>query len=218
MWGELHGHHAASLNAPNGSAADVHDLEYRTEPAHAILASAGNAAVRYGPPGDVVRRSGQPPAAPMEVSAELLGQSDDDALRATQEAEPVDVLVLRDLADEFGTVAAQAGNDVVDVVDSEHDPAYAQRVRRRAFRLGSERRRRVELRQLKPAVAVRGPHQGDVGTDVLEPDDAVHPTPLDRRLAFQLHTEFGEERFGSLEVFDNDENVVHPLKRHIPRA
>src|SRR5207247_4137616 len=156
------------------------------------------------------------PAAPMEVSAELLGQSDDDALRATQEAEPVDVLVLRDLADEFGTVAAQADNDVVDVVDSEHDAAYAQRVRRRAFRLGSDRRRRVELRQLKSAVAVRGPHHGDVGTDVVEPDDAVHPTRLDRRLAFQLHTEFGEERFGSLEVVDNDENIVHPLDRHVP--
>src|SRR3954453_4871303 len=26
----------------------------------------------------------------------------------------------------------------------------------------------------------------------------------------QLHTEFGEERFGSLEAVDNDENVVHP--------
>jgi hypothetical protein len=39
--------------------------------------------------------------------------------------------------------------------------------------------------------------------------------PLDLRLAFQLHTEFGEERLGSLEVIDNDENVVHPLKRHI---
>jgi hypothetical protein len=50
----------------------------------------------------------------MEVSAELLGQSDDDFLRATQEAEPVDVLVLHDLAHEFGTVAAQAGNDVVE--------------------------------------------------------------------------------------------------------
>src|SRR3712207_8214053 len=72
------------------------------------------------------RRSG----AAIRTSAELLGQSDDDALRATQEAEPVDVLVLRDLADELGTVAAQAGNDVVDVVDSEHDAAYAQRVRR----------------------------------------------------------------------------------------
>src|SRR3982751_5039247 len=115
----------------------------------------------------------------------------------------------------FRSVAAQAGNDVVDVVDSEHDAAYAQRVRRRAFRLGSDRRRRVELRQLNPAVAVWGPHHGDVGTDVFEPDGAVHPRPLDLRFAFQLHTEFGEERFGSLEVVDNDENVVHPLNRHI---
>src|SRR2546421_1948364 len=103
--------------------------------------------------GDGQYRPGPPPSAPMEVSAELLGQSDDDALRAPQEAEPVDVLVLRDLADEFGTVAAQAGNGVLDVVDGEHDAAYAQRVRRRRFRLGSDRRRRVELRQLKPAVA-----------------------------------------------------------------
>src|ERR671925_2073894 len=122
----------------------------------------------------------------MEVSAELLGQSDDDALRATQEAEPVDVLVLHDLADEFGTVAAQAGNDVVDVADSEHDAAYAQRVRRRVFRLGSDRRRRVGLRQLKPAGAVRGPHRGEVGTDVVEPDRAVHPGTLELRLALQL--------------------------------
>ena len=49
---------------------------------------------------------GAAPGRTMEVSAELLGQSDDDALRATHEAEPVDVLVLRDLADELGTVAA----------------------------------------------------------------------------------------------------------------
>src|SRR5437762_8526759 len=161
--------------------------------------------------GDGQYRPGPPLAAPMEGSAELLGQSDDDALRATQEAEPVDVLVLRDLADEFGTVAAQAGNDVVDVVDSEHDAAYAQRVRRRAFRLGSDRRRRVELRQLKPAVAVGGPHHGDVGTDVFEADGLAHPRPLDLRLAIQLHAEFDEERSGGFEVLDNDENVVHSL-------
>jgi hypothetical protein len=67
-------------------------------------------------------------------------------------------------------------------------------------------------------VAVRGPHDCDVGTDVVEPDDAVHPTPLVRRVALQLHAEFGEERFGSFEVVDNDENVVHPLNRHIPGA
>jgi hypothetical protein len=116
---------------------------------------------------------GRPAAAPMEGSAELLGQSDDHALRATQEAEPVDVHVLRDLANEFATVAAQVGNDIVDVVDSEHDAAYAQRVRRRAFRLGSDRWRRVELRQLNPAVAVRRPHHGEVGTNVVEPFEGV---------------------------------------------
>src|SRR5215217_6812504 len=88
--------------------------------------------------------------------ADLLRQSDDDAFRATQEAEPVDVLVLNDLVDELAAVIAQAANDVVEVVDGEHDATDAQRVRRRVFRPGSDRRRRVELRQLDPAVAVRG--------------------------------------------------------------
>ena len=109
----------------------------------------------------------------------------------------------------------RAGNDVFDVVDSEHDAAYAQRVRRCAFRLGSDRRRRVELRQLKLAVAVRGPHHGDVGTHVVRPDDAVHPTPLDCCLAFQLHTEFDEERFGNLADRSSTtmRRMVHPLNR-----
>src|SRR5215211_7574115 len=84
------------------------------------------------------RKGGAPPP-PGAHSAELLGQPDDDALGATHEAEPVDVLVLRDLAHEFGTVAAQASDDVVDVVDHEHDAAHAQRVRRCALRLGPDR-------------------------------------------------------------------------------
>jgi hypothetical protein len=58
------------------------------------------------------------------------------------------------------------------------------------------------------AVAVRGPHHGEVGTDVVESDDAVHPTPLVRRLAFELHTELGEERFGSLEVVDDGRESI----------
>ena len=29
------------------------------------------------------------------------------------------------------------------------------------------------------AVAVRSPHPCDVDSDIVEPDDAVHPTPLD---------------------------------------
>src|SRR5215217_7354289 len=86
--------------------------------------------------------------------AELLGQSDDDPLGAADETEPVAVLVLRDLAEEFGAVCAQAGNDVLDVVDGEHDATDAQRVRRGVSRLTADRRRRVELRKLNPPVAV----------------------------------------------------------------
>ncbi len=54
-------------------------------------------------------------------SAELLGQRNDDALGAADVAEPIRVLVPRRLADEFEATSAQAANDVVDVVDGEHD-------------------------------------------------------------------------------------------------
>ena len=67
-------------------------------------------------------------------------------------------------------------------------------------------------------MAVRGPHHGDVGADALEPDDAVHRIPLDLGLALELHAELGEERLGGLDVLDDDEDVVHPLKGHKRRT
>jgi hypothetical protein len=72
----------------------------------------------------------------------------------------------------------------------------------------------VELHQLDPAVAVRGPQHCDVVPDVVDPDDALHPTSLDGRLALQLHAEFDEERDNGVKAVDNDEDVVHPLNRH----
>src|SRR4051795_6812439 len=72
----------------------------------------------------------------------------------------------------------------------------------------------MELRQLEPAVAVRGAHHRDVNPYAVEPVDAVHPTSLDRRLALQLHAELDKERLGTLEVVDDDADVVHPLNRH----
>jgi len=49
--------------------------------------------------------------------AELLGQRDDDPLGAADVAEPVAVLVLRHLSNEFRAVASQTGDSGVDVVD-----------------------------------------------------------------------------------------------------
>ena len=92
---------------------------------------------------------------------------------------------------------------------------HAQRVHG-CVRLRAGRRRRLELRQLEPAVAVRGPQHGDVASDAVEPDDAVHQWSLDRRLAFQLQAELDKERRRGVEVVDNDGDVVHPQDRHLP--
>ncbi len=61
-------------------------------------------------------------------------------------------------------------------------------------------------------MAVRGGNR-DVDSDVVEPDDRVHPTSLNWRRALQLHTEFDKERSSSLKVVDDDASVVRPLNR-----
>src|SRR5438309_7289859 len=107
-------------------------------------------------------------------SAELLGQREEDAFGATDVAETVFVLVLHHLADELGAVGLQAGKDVLDVVDGEHDAPDTQRVHR-CVRLSGGSERRVKLAQLEPAVAVWRPQHCDVASDTVEPDDAVDP-------------------------------------------
>src|SRR5204862_938069 len=39
--------------------------------------------------------------------------------------------------------------------------------------------------------------------------------PFDCRLALQLEAQFDEERLDGVEIVDNDEDVVHPFKRHL---
>ena len=151
----------------------------------------------------------------VNASEEFLGQRDDDPRRASHVAEPVIVLVLDHLADEFGAVGAQAGHGVVDVFDREHDLPEAQRVRRGNCRLDPDQRRVAELRQLDPPMAVRGQHRSDVDLDAFETVEAVHPRAFDRHLAFNRHAEGGEKGNGGREVVDDDANMVHSLDRHV---
>src|SRR3954470_14905943 len=62
------------------------------------------------------------------VSADPLGEPDEDALGASDVAEPIDVLVLDDLVDELGTMLSEPGERVAEVVDGEHDAEIAERV------------------------------------------------------------------------------------------
>src|SRR5258705_7596460 len=163
-------------------------------------------------------RLGAPPVSPQAVNAseEFLGQRDDDAGRASHVAESVPVLVLGDLADEFGAVGAQASDSVVDALDCKHDASEAQRVRRCDRRFDLDQFWMAKLRQLKPPVSIWRPHHHDVDLDTFEPVDAVHPRALDRRLAFARHAERGEKSDSGCKVVDDDADVVQSLDRHAP--
>src|SRR5205814_5116559 len=136
----------------------------------------------------------------MQVSSELLAESDDDAFRPADVGKPIRVLVLHHFAYQLRPVRKQARDDSVDVLDREHDATDAQRVYRRVHGPKPDRVGRVELVELDAAVAVRGPHQREGGANVLEPDQTVDRRSLDLRLAFELEAEFDEERLGRLEL------------------
>src|SRR5207237_5844687 len=112
--------------------------------------------------------------------------------RASHVAEPVPVLVLGHLADEFRAVLAQASDSVVDAFDCKHDAPEAQRVRRCDQWFDLDQLWIAKLRQLKPPVPIWGPHHDDVYLNTFEPVDAVHPRTLDRRLAVDRHVARGE--------------------------
>src|ERR671939_1444919 len=152
----------------------------------------------------------------VNASEEFLGQRYDDAPWTPHVAEPVHVLVLGHLADEFGAVGAQASDSVVDAFDCKHDAPEAQRVRRCDRRFDLDQFWIAKLRQLKPPVPIWGPHHNDVDLDTFEPVDAVHPRALNRRLAFARHAERGEKSDSGCKVVDDDADVVQSLDRHVP--
>ncbi len=74
--------------------------------------------------------------------------------------------------------------------------------------------RMAKLRQLELPVPIRRPHHYDVDPDIVDPIDAIHPRPLNPRLAFNGHAERGEEGDGGRQVVDDDAHVVQPFDDH----
>jgi hypothetical protein len=72
----------------------------------------------------------------------------------------------------------------------------------------------VERRQLDPAVAVRGPDEGEVCSDAVQPDELVYPFTFDCCLALQFQAQFDEERDRSRKIPDHNADVIHPVDRH----
>src|SRR5438876_753854 len=105
------------------------------------------------------------------ASADLLGQPDENALGASDVAEPIHVFVLNYLADELRAVLAEPGERIVEVVHGEHDPQVAQSVHRGVPVIG-DHRRREKAREFDSAVAIRGTHHGDLDALVAQSSDA----------------------------------------------
>ena len=164
------------------------------------------------------QRLGAPPVSPKAVNAsgEFLGQCDDDARRASHVAEPVNVLVLDHLADEFAADGAQPSDSVVDAFDRKHDAPQAQRF---GGAIAGSISTSFGLRNFVSSsapVPIWGPHHNDVHLDIFDPVDPVHPRALDRRLAFDRHAERGEKSDSRWKVVDDDADVIQSLDRHVP--
>ena len=54
------------------------------------------------------------------MSADLFGQPDENALGASDVAEPIHVFVLNHLVDELRAVSAEPGERIVEVIHGEH--------------------------------------------------------------------------------------------------
>src|SRR4029079_11051470 len=111
-------------------------------------------------------------------------------------------------------VGAHARYDSVETIDGEHDATESQRVHRRVHGPKWYRVARVDLVQLN-ALPVGSPHHREGGPDILEPDQLPDQGPFDGLLALKLEAQFDKDRLSNFEIVDNDEDVVHPFKRHI---
>lgn len=105
---------------------------------------------------------------------------------------PIDVLIPDHVADELRAALAETLERVVDIVHGEHHAQIAQSVDRGVAVIRDDGRRE-EARQLKPAVAVRRAHHGDLDMLVAQPREHVRPILLDRGPPFQLKAEVTKE-------------------------
>lgn len=100
---------------------------------------------------------------------------------------------------------------MLDRVDDKREPGDARGVHRLPRRTAGGHRP-MERRQLDPALAVRGPHDSNVRSHALQPDELIHPGTLDRGLALQLQARLDEEHDRRREILHHQANVIQPVK------
>src|ERR1700730_7308112 len=103
--------------------------------------------------------------------ADLLGEPDENALGASDVAEPIHVFVLDDFVDELRAVLAEPGQGFIEIVHGEHDAEVAEGVDRSGAVIG-DRRRREKAREFDFAEAVWHTQHCDLDALVAQSSDA----------------------------------------------
>ena len=93
--------------------------------------------------------------------SDLLGQSNENTLRASDVAEPIRVFVLDHFVHDLSAVFLEPCERIVEVVDGEHDALVAECVNGGVAVIG-DRRWREKVRELDRAVAIWHAHHGDL--------------------------------------------------------
>ncbi len=105
------------------------------------------------------------------ASADLLSQPDENALGASDVAEPIHIFVLDYFVNELCAVVPESGERIVEVVYGEHDTQVTQSVHRGVPVIG-DHGWREKSREFDSAVAVRHPHHGGLDALVAQSSDA----------------------------------------------
>ena len=77
-------------------------------------------------------------------------------------------------------------------------------------------RGREEARELKPAVAVRRAHHGNLDALIAQSSDTSRPFSFDGGPPFEVEAELAKKINRLSEIIDDDSDVVHPFERHVP--
>jgi hypothetical protein len=147
-------------------------------------------------------------------SGEFLGESDEKPFRPADVAEPIRVLILDDFPYKLRAAHAEPRKRLVDVVHREHDAEVAESVHR-GVAVISNGRRREKAGELKPAVAVRRAHHGNLDALIAQSRDTSGPWSFDRGAPFQLEAELPKELNRLSKIIDDDTDIVHPFERHL---
>jgi hypothetical protein len=109
-----------------------------------------------------------------ELLTQFFGQSNQQALGATNVAQSIRVFVLNYLTDELCSMLLETGEGFINIFHGEHNAQVAQRIYWGISMIGNDWRSE-KSRDFKPTMAVGSSHHGDLDPLIAQPSNTSRP-------------------------------------------